>query len=295
MKKSIAYLPKKHQRHLYSLVEWIVKAVPQTQMIILYGSYARNSYVEYDERVEFGIPTSYMSDYDILVVTHGVKTPKVIDQLDTVEDKYHKASEYRPPVQLIHENIDQFNLLLSEGRYFYTDIKQEGVLLYDSGKFKLVRRRKLKFDEIKLQAEEYFEEKFNYASGFLKQANHACDDVDYRMAAFDLHQVCENLFIATRLVFTLQSKKQHNLAKLLGSVRNYSLDFGKLFPLHDKEEKRLFELLKASYVGARYNSKFVVTKEDVEMLMNKVQQLFNLVERICKEQITKYDALAKEE
>jgi len=295
MKKSIAYLPKKHQRHLYSLVEWIVKAVPQTQMIILYGSYARNSYVEYDERVEFGIPTSYMSDYDILVVTHDTKPSKAIDQLDTIEDKYHKASEYRPPVQLIHEDLDQLNILLSEGRYFYTDIKREGVLLYNSGNFKLARRRKLKFDEIKQQAEEYYKDKFGRAQSFLRSSKHDYNDLDYRMAAFHLHQVCENLFIATRLVFTLQSKKQHNLAKLLGSVRKHSLGFGKLFPLHDKEEKRLFELLKAAYVEARYNPKFVVTKEDVEVLMNKAQQLFNLVERICKEQIAKYDALAMEE
>ena len=60
-------------------------------------------------------------------------------------------------------------------------------------------------------------------------------------------------------------------------------------------ESFVVNFLFVSLVEARYNSKFVVTKEDVEVLMNKAQQLFDLIERICKEQIAKYDALAKEQ
>lgn len=38
-------------------------------MVILYGSYARNTHVDYDQRIEFGVPTYFMSDYDILILT----------------------------------------------------------------------------------------------------------------------------------------------------------------------------------------------------------------------------------
>ena len=58
MKKSIAFLPKKNREDLKYLVELILDKIPVCEMIILYGSYARGTYVSYDEREEFGIPTS---------------------------------------------------------------------------------------------------------------------------------------------------------------------------------------------------------------------------------------------
>ena len=50
MKKSIAFLPKKNREDLKYLVELILDKIPVCEMIILYGSYARGTYVSYDER-----------------------------------------------------------------------------------------------------------------------------------------------------------------------------------------------------------------------------------------------------
>lgn len=48
-------------------------------MIILYGSYARGGYVLWDERVEFGVHTSYQSDLDIMVVISKSNVKQVED------------------------------------------------------------------------------------------------------------------------------------------------------------------------------------------------------------------------
>ena len=45
MKKSIAFLPKKNREDLKYLVELILDKIPVCEMIILYGSYARGTYV----------------------------------------------------------------------------------------------------------------------------------------------------------------------------------------------------------------------------------------------------------
>lgn len=166
MKKSIAYLPKNKQEDLNNLVKSVLEKLPQTEMIILYGSYARNEYVDYDERVEFGITTTYMSDYDLLVVTDGVSDKLAGSKLDNVEDRYYRYPDKQTPVQFINDDIKKLNKDLEEGRYFYTQIKQEGVILYDSGKHKLARRRKLNFTEIQKQAQEYFNEKLERANSF---------------------------------------------------------------------------------------------------------------------------------
>lgn len=288
MKKSISYLPKSKQEDLNHLVKAVLEKIPETQMIILYGSYARNEYVDYDEKVEFGITTTYMSDYDILVVTSGISDKLVGSKLDNIDDKYYRNPDKQTPVQFINDDIKKLNTDLEEGRYFYSQIKQEGVILYDSGKFKLARRRKLNFDEIKKQAEEYFKEKFENANNKLTMAQLGIKEKLYKDAIFMLHQACENYYYAIRLVYTLKNSKQHNLTKLSSSVKSYSADLANVFPNNTSEEKRLFNLIKAAYVEARYNPDFIVTKEDIDALIPKVELLRDITKSICEKKIKEY-------
>jgi len=291
MKKSISYLPSTNQRDLHFLVESILSRVKQTEMIILFGSYARNKYVVYDEKYEFGKIQFYVSDYDILVVTSGISDGIAGKALDNIEVQYYnraKDPDRQPPVQFINIDMKKLNKELTEGRYFYTQIKQEGVILYDSEKFKLPRRRKLNFEEIKQQAEEYYHEKYERASEFLDHAYFDYNKERYKMASFDLHQACENYFYAIRLTYTQQNSKQHNLTKLLNSVKKYSSDFVKVFPQDTPEEKRLFELIKAAYVNGRYDPDFIVTKEDIDALIPKVELLRDITKCICEERIKEY-------
>ncbi|MDN3672742.1 HEPN domain-containing protein [Flavobacterium branchiarum] len=288
MKNSIAYLPQKKQRDLVRFVEEITKRLPKTQMIILYGSYARNEYVNHDEKVEFGIPTSFRSDYDILVVTDGVTDQRASRMLDAIDNMYYRDPDLQTPVEFIHENIKRLNEYIDAGRYFYTEIKEEGILLYDSGKFTLAEQRPLRFDEIKEQAEEYFKDKFSRANSFMRSSMHGYNDKDFRIVSFYLHQACENSFQTIRLVHTLTNPKQHNLEKLFSFTRKYSTDLPSIFPNDNPEEKRLFELLKSAYIEARYNPKFIVTKEDIDALLPKVKRLLEITKRICEAQIAEY-------
>lgn len=288
MKKSISYLPKRKQEDLIFLVREINKRLPQAELVILYGSYATGKFVEHDERIEFGIPTSFMSDYDILVVTSGLSDKKVGNVLDNIDDLYYKDPEHQTPVQFINDDIKTLNRQLEEGRYFYTQVKQEGIILYDSGKFKLARRRKLNFKEIQQQAQEYFDEKFENATDFLDGAGYYYVKEKYKMASFHLHQASENFYYAIRLAFTLRNNKQHNLAKLSASVKGHSEELAKVFPRDTTEEKRLFTLLKDAYVEARYNPDFLVTKEDIDALLPKVELLRDITKRICEGKIREY-------
>ena len=288
MKSSLSHLPPYAKADLKQIVELVRDSVARCEMIILYGSYARGTQVEYDQRDEFGILTSFMSDYDILVVTSGSDVREVGRLLDGVDMKYYKRPDGQVPIQFINDDIEKLNSDLSEGRYFYTDVKKEGIMLYDSGNYKLERARKLKFGEIRQQAQEYFDEKFRKGGVFMKNAHYNYIDGEYPMTAFMLHQACENFFYALRLVHTLKNSKQHNLSKLLGATGKYSPQLKTIFPRNTKEEKRLFELLRLAYVEARYNPDFVVTKEDIEALFPKVERLRDVVEETCLKQIASY-------
>ncbi len=291
MKKSISYLPSTNQRDLNFIVETVLQRVPQTEMIILFGSYARNDYVAYDEKFEFRKLQFYVSDYDILVVTSGLSEGLADKYLDVVETLYYNRAKHpdrQPPIQFISEDVKKLNKYLDEGRYFYTQIKEEGIMLYDSKQFKLARKRKLNFEEIYQQAQEYFEEKFANGIEFVNLTNDSYNRHNYKMASFNLHQACENFIYAIRLVFTLENPKQHNLTKLFNSVKQYSDDFAKVFPQDTPEEKRLFKLIKTAYVNGRYDPDFVVTKEDIDALIPKVGLLRDITKGICEEKIKEY-------
>ena len=67
------------------------------------------------------------------------------------------------PISPIYEGASFVNDQISEGNYFFNDIKTEGILLYTSKRKQLARKRKLSITEIKTQAEDYFEDWFQKA------------------------------------------------------------------------------------------------------------------------------------
>ena len=260
-------------------------------------SYARGTYVSYDEREEFGIPTSFKSDYDILVINSAWSYDKIENKLASVRNIYDKRGDhrYRVPVQFIHDSIKKVNEDLKYSRYFYTELKRDGIMLYNRGKNKLARRKPLKFGEIKKQGEEYFGEKYAKARLFMEQAVFMYDKEEYVMSSFNLHQACENLFNAIMLTFTLKNDKEHNLEELFKASRGYAPELIRVFPVGNEEEERLFKILVCSYIEARYNPEFKVSREDVEDLMVKVEKFEEVTKQVCERRIKEYEKLAKTE
>ncbi len=276
-------------KHLVNIVKFICQELPQVEMIILYGSYARGNYVHLDFKEEFGVSTMFRSDFDILVVTDGIPNNEVSDKLTNVGSLYRDSAKYKPPLQLIHNDINDLNQFLSEGRYFYDQLKREGVMLYNSGRFKLARKRKLTCEEIKKQAEDYYECHYQWGCETLELILHHRDKMDLGLLVYHLHQACESFYYAIRLVHTLKNSKQHDLPYLVASVKKYSEELPKVFPRDTDEEKRLFKLLRAGYVEARYNYQFKVTKEDIDALIPKVILLKDVTRNVCMEKINTYE------
>ncbi len=111
MKKSIKRLPKRTQEELNVLLDLVLDAVSANcQMVILFGSYARGGYVLWDTQIEFGIRTTYQSDYDILIATTR-QTKLVEKKLHAVTQKYHDLFEHRRHAspQFVVEHINTVN------------------------------------------------------------------------------------------------------------------------------------------------------------------------------------------
>ncbi len=293
MKKSLRHLPAEKRRDLRQLVEIIRDEINDVVMIILYGSYARGNYTDYDQRIEYGVPTYFMSDYDIMIVTEkrmGVKEHTIYANI-LRRFFVNKAWEIHTHPQFINESITDLNKALDKSRYFYTDIKKDGIMLYDSGQYKLARRRRLNYAEIAEMAQEYYDSTFHRANQFLKGVKFYLADGDNKMASFHLHQAAENFLRTIPLVYILYGYKEHDLAFLMNECKKHTLEIYKAFPQDTDEERRLFKLLQDAYVQARYNKDFVVTQADIGALIPRIELLRDITETVCRERIAGYCAM----
>lgn len=295
MKQSIGFLPENKRQDLQQLVDLIRTHIKDVGMVILFGSYAKNKYVDYDQRIEFGTPTYYVSDYDLLVLTRKEIGAIQYSLYAKIKDRFfeNKNRPFHTHPQFVNYGIDEFNYALTKAHYFETEIKRDGILLYDSGQYELARRRKLDFAEIRERAQKYFDDKFGRALSFLIDVGHAANRGDYKQASFYLHQSAENLLRTVSLVYILYSPKNHDLDELIRSCKAYTIELCRAFPRNTPEEERLFDLLQRSYIESRYNPDFEITKADIEALVPKVEQLRDIVAKVCHEQIAYYDSQIK--
>lgn len=298
MKKSINKLPKRTQKELVFLRELILRHLPTCSKIVLFGSYAKLKYVIYDERIEHdGTRTSYSSDFDIMVVMPNHIRKEYRDKVDNcIKLEYYAVSDdiRRPTVSIILESILHVNEKLEVKQYFYSDIIKEGILLHDDGLIPFEKPRLLSPQEIYIISYEYYEGFILYGNQFLESV------IDYfyhrpklPIAAFQLHQACENYCKGLELVFTHYAPKEHNLEKLIERVRKFACEVVDVFPVDTLENKNRFILLCEAYVRGRYDMTFVVTKEDLDYLIPRVELLRAIVEEACQKQLAHLKQLSE--
>ncbi len=284
MKTSLDYLPSHKQVELTKIVTLIQEAV-QPHMIILFGSYARNEWVEekYDNE-----HYKYQSDFDVLVIVE-TKSEAIQGRFEReIEETIEKIEAIQTPVSVIVHDMDFVNRRLSKAQFFFTDIKKEGVILHDSGKFQLKEARELLPTERKKLAQDDFSYWFNNADELILGFKFYFDQNRYATAAFLLHQVTERLYSGILLTFTRYKPNTHDLIILRKLANSVDERLIPIFPLDNFDNKRLFKLLRKAYVDARYNPNYLITQSELTQLYQNVEKLKTIGERICQEKIESF-------
>ena len=284
MKTDLTYLPQHKQTEITQLVAAIREVTP-AEMIILFGSYARNDWVEEKHDEEH---FRYQSDIDVVVIVETKSESAQSKYEIAIEDKIESIATIKTPVSVIVHDIDFVNRRLRKAQYFFTDIKKQGVLLYDSGKYQLSESKELLPQERKKLAQEDFESWFNKAEEFLIDFKNAFERESYANAAFFLHQVVERLYTGILLVFTRYKPNTHDLYILRKIMNSVDSRLVKAFPLHGIENRRLFKLLKKAYVDARYNPNYLVSKDELMQLAKQVEELKEMGRLLCSEKINSF-------
>ena len=192
------------------------------------------------------------------------------------------------PVCIQAIDIEKLNEHLSEAHYLYSDIEKEGVLPFDSKKHKLVLKKKLKLWEQQRIAQNYFDHWFDKANDFVDTYKFLSKKNKTASASFHLHQIAESCYKAILLVFTNYNPNEHHLKTLGQMVAKHHPSLSTLFPQKTPQDQERFKLLEYSYIGGRYDPKYKISKEDLEILAEDVVKLLKITEKICADKILSF-------
>lgn len=303
---SISYLPKHKQTDLGLIIGIIKGTIPEVGMALLYGSYARGDYVDFDKRVDFGESKTYQSDYDILVLTHKTNKNDIEKKQQSVIDKYYAAKNKQKqeaersgktihitPLRLLHKDIEGFNNEISDNNYFSVQIKNEGIVLLDKEVYRLSDPRALNYKEIQVLAQEYYDFRMGTVENHLIASELLFSKQIYNLSAYHLQQALENIYHSILLVFSLYSPKNHKLQELNKAVYQYAPSVSDCFgsPNDDDDTKLIFSLIDKAYIEGRFDRKYSTTKEQIELAITKIKDVLRLAKESNQEQINKYGEL----
>ena len=273
---ALEHLPEDKARELDTVLDRII-ATGKAEMVLLFGSYARGNFREHRT------PTARRkSDFDILIITADRETR------DTLRTQLHDAFKDIPThVQLVVEIIEFVNSNLEEKQYFFTDIKREGIVLYDSGRFKLEDPKALTPARRREIAERDFERWFKMAEDFYWGYEHYMPAGKFQISSFNLQQTVEMCYTTIEMVFTHYNPYEHDLNILRERVTAIDSRIDEILPRDTQEHIQLFNKLNFAYIGGRYRSEeeFPVSLEELDYWADQSKTLLELTKWICEEHI----------
>jgi len=284
MKTSISHLPAAKQQELGKITTIIREHCPDTAMIILFGSYARGDY-KVAEDLQPERKSGHVSDYDILVVTEQPQTVADTALWDKISQACDQA-ELSAHARIIAHDIQELNIKLAEGQYFFTDISKEGCLLFDAGRVQLAEQRELTGEERRRIAQDNFDHWFERAKNFYWVYEQTLKKGILKEAAFSLHQATEACYKAVLLVHTNYNPNEHRLDLLGDLVVEEDRSFEDALPRDNRKDKERFLLLDFAYIGARYDPRYRISREDLELLAGHVKRLMERTEKVCEKKIS---------
>ena len=303
MRNDLDHLPPQKQRELERVVQLIFeefddafalakhewKKAGRILKVILYGSYARGTWVDEPHTAK-----GYQSDYDLLIIVNDSRLTDRVKYWSNLDERlmreYGVTKTLKTPVNFIVHTLQDVNDGLAHGRYFFMDVKQDGVALYPSDDTELHTPKPKTPDQALCMAQEYFDEWYRTGGEFFDNYKFNRDQGRNNNAAFQLHQASERLYHCVLLVCTFYTPHVHNLGFPRTQAERIDPRLTYVWPRETKRDRARFEKLKEAYVKARYSKHYRITKDELEWLGEQVEELGRVVHEVCIERLEKLKA-----
>jgi uncharacterized protein len=223
----------------------------------------------------------------VLAVVHDAKLAADRAFWRPLEDAF-RAAAGRTSVTLIVHDVKFLNHEIRVGQYFFADVVNEGVALYDGRHFTLARPKALNQAERLALGEQNFADWFASASEFIRGARYYAGRGQLSHAAFLLHQAAERYYHSAALVLTGDKDRSHDLEQLSQQAAEQHPHLAGALPRAEPDDERLFLLLKKAYIDARYSPSYRLTPDEFAALQARVLGLAARVREVCLEKLATF-------
>ncbi|WP_244475389.1 HEPN domain-containing protein, partial [Rhizobium sp. Leaf311] len=231
----------------------------------------------------------YRSDFDLLVIVNNRKLTDHATYWYKAADRIIRDSFIETPTQFIVHSLREVNTELKKGHYFFSDIRKEGIVLYELDDEPLAEPKLLTAEERLSVAREHFLERISNADGFLDTARYVSSKGRLKEAAFLIHQTLEQAYSSVLLTLTNYGPASHNIKFLRSLAEEQDRRLVEAFPRDHHRQRAWFNTINEAYVKARYSKHFEISEEALVWLGERTAHLLELVKVVCDEHIQKLD------
>jgi predicted nucleotidyltransferase/HEPN domain-containing protein len=296
MKSSLEHMPLRKQRELGRVLEILheefedalkegtadFKKRGRILKILLFGSYAKGGWVDEPFTMK-----GYRSDFDLLIIVNNRKLCEFAEYWHKAADRLIHETSIETPVSFIVHSRREVNTYLKEGQYFFSDIRKEGIVLYELDDEQLAEPEPLSMEDRLRVAKEHFEQRFRAATRFLEMGRLAIDRGYAENAAFELHQSLEQAYSCILLTLTNYGPPSHNIKFLRSLAEEQDRRLAEAFPRDQHKERAWFNTVNEAYVKARYSKHYEISEEALTWLGERTTVLLDLVRTLCSEHLEK--------
>lgn len=307
LKSSLVHLPPDRQAELVRVRDIILEELSQRIIasgnararrfrllkLVLFGSFAKGTWFEDSH-------SGRTSDIDLLAIVSHEALTEMSAFWEEVEDRLFHDPLVKRDVSIIAHTLAEVNRQLKEGRYFFSEIISQGILLYeDTEPDRRGNPKNLLAKPALPDPQRAFELAATYHSQWKSNAETFLDiGRDYsirppparRIAAFQLHQAAESAYRMFLLTVTLYAPATHHLGKLRNLARTVDERLEDIWAPKQGPFRRYFELLRRAYVEARYSPAYETTKEILAWQADRIEKLIGLANILCLERLERLKA-----
>jgi HEPN domain-containing protein len=262
----------------YLLTESLKEQETQLVQIILDAVPAQNMYLLGSTLVQRRTETVFMPDapscrnvghYYILVLVGEACNCGLL------QDKLENICRQFIPVTALVLSTDRFMEWLLAGHPFAKTVQKRAVLLHGEPIHcnTLQTTAALPAGE----AEKLNRQSLQKVKAFFAGAELYIVRMEYKMAAFMLHQCAEHALLAIFKAGSGLQVNTHSLDKLIRYCGMVNYKITEIFPRQNEQQARLFQLLQKAYIDTRYKDNYSISTVELQTLKEILLKLVEML------------------
>ncbi|WP_121811976.1 HEPN domain-containing protein [Mucilaginibacter kameinonensis] len=248
---------------LDQLVKFIVSKIPAVQLISCLGTHPS--------------PSTF---YLLVVVSDNNQSPE-----HEIANRIEDSCRQYVNIYVILSKANQFIQGLEEGNKFFTNAMVKSKISYQPDEFFEPQLKPIDNEVSIKEIETDWKMWGGQGREFLDSAWHCINKGSNGITLFLLHQAMESTLSAIIRIVLGYRLTVHNLSKLLRLTRLFTDDLAGVFDYSSDEDVRLLALLQSGYYSGRYKDLFAPDINCINILADKVSDLFAIAEEIYRKAV----------